>query len=484
MTIETFPPVRRNGKPTVLHAKRSVRKIPCSRHGQLLQPFAALLVSLICFFTTGPADGAEINPARFVMPNGLTVLVLEQHALPIVQFHVVLKVGSAQDPPAKAGLANIVATLLDEGTTTRTAKQIAEQIDFVGGNLRSSATADFTTVSVRMLQKDRELGIELLADVLLRPSFPEEEFARVRSQLLGEIQGEDENPGLVAAKAFDSLVFGRHPYAWPVNGTHESLSNITRRDAHDLFSRHYLPNQAILVIVGDINAHEARALVLKYFGNWQQRKLSARAHPRPRPLSQPLTKLIDRELTQSTILLGHVGISRTNPDYYAVSVMNYILGAGGFSSRLMDSIRDRQGLAYGVYSSFDANLMPGSFVVSLQTRSDTTNQAITAVLAEINAIRDEEVSDEELDDAKAYLVGSFPLRLDSVSKLAQVLGLVELYGLGLEYFTDYPTLINEVTKADVLRVAKQYLHPERYVLVVVGDQAKAKVGQAGGGNGR
>ena len=189
MTAETCHPVGSEGRPNLRIAKRSLCKLPCSQHVKLLRPFAALLVSLICFFTTGPAGGAEINPARFVMPNGLTVLVLEQHALPIVQFHVVVKVGSAQDPPAKAGLANIVATLLDEGTTTRTAKQIAGQIDFVGGNLRSSTTADFTTVSVRMLQKDRELGIELLADVLLRPSFPEEEFARVRSQLLGEIQG-------------------------------------------------------------------------------------------------------------------------------------------------------------------------------------------------------------------------------------------------------------------------------------------------------
>ncbi len=174
-------------------------------------------------------------------------------------------------------------------------------------------------------------------------------------------------------------------------------------------------------------------------------------------------------------MLGHLGISRTNPDYYAVTVMNYILGSGGFSSRLMDSIRDKQGLAYGVYSSFEANVMPGAFTVSLQTRSEATNRAIGAVLAEIKAIREKEVGAQELADAKAYLMGSFSLRLDTISKLAQVLSLVEFYGLGLEYFTRYPKWIERVTKEDVLRAANTYLDPERYVLVIVGDQAKAKV---------
>ncbi|TLY43065.1 MAG: insulinase family protein, partial [Nitrospirae bacterium] len=172
-----------------------------------------------------------------------------------------------------------------------------------------------------------------------------------------------------------------------------------------------------------------------------------------------------------------VGISRTNPDFYAVTVMNYILGAGGFSSRLMDSIRDNQGLAYGVGSHFEANLMPGAFFISLQTRNETANQAIAGVLTELNGMRNAPVTDEELADAKAYLIGSFPLRLDTTAKLAEVLSLVEFYGLGLDYFTQYPRWIERVTKEDVLRVAKQYLRPSNYALVVVGNLAKAKVTQ-------
>ncbi len=442
-------------------------------------PFLAACLLLVATFLSParPAQAADINPVRFIAPNGLTVLVLEQHWLPIVQLHVLIRAGAAQDPPEKAGLANLVASLLDEGTTTRTTKQLAEQIEFVGGMLTTKAEEDFTTASALVLKKDTELGFELLADILLHPTFPEQEVKRVRSQILGEMQSEKDEPGLVAAKAFHQLVFDGHPYRWPVNGTEESVPKIARADIQNFFSHEYLPNQTIMAIVGDIPVEQARKLVAKHFGSWKRGTLPSRTVARPALIEKPTVRLIEKDLTQATIMLGHVGISRTNPDFYAVSVMNHILGAGGFSSRLMDSIRDRQGLVYGVGSHFEANLMPGAFIVNLQTRNETTNQAISGVLTELKSIREAPVSDQELADAKAYLVGSFPLRLDTTAKLAQVLSLVELYGLGLDYFSQYPRWIEKVTKEDVLRVARQYLHPNRYALVVVGDLAKAKVRQ-------
>ncbi|TLY27377.1 MAG: insulinase family protein [Nitrospirae bacterium] len=421
------------------------------------------------------AQAADINPVRFVTPNGMTVLVLEQHWLPIVQVHALIKAGAAQDPPEEAGLANLVASLLDEGTTTRTAKQLAEQIEFVGGTLTTKAEEDFTTASALVLKKDTELGFELLADILLHPTFPEQEVKRVRSQILGEMQSEKDDPGLVATKAFHQLVFDGHPYRWPVNGTEETVPKITQADIQNFFSHEYLPNQTILAIVGDIPVEQARALVAKQFGSWKRGTPPSRTVAKPAQIDKPVVRLIEKDLTQATIVLGHLGISRTNPDFYAVSVMNHILGAGGFSSRLMDSIRDRQGLVYGVGSHFEPNLMPGAFMVNLQTRNETANQAISGVLTELKSIRETPVTDQELADAKAYLIGSFPLRLDTTAKLAQVLSLVELYGLGLDYFSQYLRWIEKVTKEDVLRVAKQYLHPNRYALVVVGALAKAKV---------
>ena len=421
------------------------------------------------------AQAADINPVRFVMPNGLTVLVQEQHALPIVQIHALIKAGAAHDPSDKAGLANLVAGLLDEGTTTRSANQIGEQIEFVGGALQAKAGEDFTTASARILKKDIELGFELLADILLHPAFAEHEVERVRSQILGEIQSEKDDPGQVAGKAFKQVVFPSHPYRWPITGTEETLPKIKRADVVQFYTREYVPNQTILTIVGDITADQARAQLAKRFGAWKRGDNIARTFALPHQLEKSVVKLIEKDLTQATILMGHVGISRTNPDYYAVTVMNYILGAGGFSSRLMDSIRDNQGLAYHVGSHFEANLMPGPFIVSLQTRNEAANQAITGVVTELNRIREGPVTDQELSEAKSYLIGSFPLRVDTISKLADVLALVELYGLGLDYFSRYPKLIEQVTKDDVLRVAKQYLHPSRYALVVVANQNKAKV---------
>lgn len=421
------------------------------------------------------AHAADFNPVRFVMPNGLTVLVQEQHSLPIVQIHALIKAGAAQDPPDKAGLANLVAGLLDEGTITRTSSQIAEQIEFVGGALQAKAGEDFTTASARVLKKDMELGFELLSDILLHPAFAEQEFERVRSQILGEIQSEKDDPGQVASKAFKQILFPTHPYRWPVTGTDETLQKIKRADVLQFYAREYLPNQTILTIVGDITVDQARTQITRRLGGWKRGDNTSRAVSPPHQLEKPVIKLIEKDLTQATILMGHVGISRTNPDYYAVTVMNYILGAGGFSSRLMDSIRDNQGLAYHVGSHFEANLMPGPFIVSLQTRNEAANQAITGVVSELNRIREAAVTDQELSEAKSYLIGSFPLRVDTTSKMAEVLALVELYGLGLDYFSRYPKLIEQVTKEDVLRAAKQYLHPNRYALVVVANQNRAKV---------
>jgi zinc protease len=427
-------------------------------------------------FVVAPQSRAgEIDPVRFTLPNGLTVLVQEEHALPIVHLHALIGAGSAQDPPEKAGLANLAANLLDEGTKTRNARQIAEAIEFVGGSLAAKTGPDFTTAAAHVLTKDQDLGFTLLADILLHASFPPKELERVRSEILGEIQSEQDAPDVIASKAFHELVFDGHPYRWPVNGTERTLPKVRRADLLRFYAREYVPNRTILTIVGDLSLDQARAQAVKYFGAWKKGNPSARPNGQPKEVPRTVTRLIEKDLTQATIVLGHTGISRTNPDYYAVSVMNYILGGGGFSSRLMDSIRDNQGLAYGVFSVFHANRLPGPFTVTLQTRSEMAARAIDGVLAELKGMVDRPPTDEELNDAKAYLMGSFPLRFDTTAKLADIIAQVEFFGLGKEYYTDYPKWIERVTKEDIQRVAKQYLHPDRYALVVVGNQAKANI---------
>ncbi len=441
------------------------------------RPRVSLLIALFVFASLipVPTPAAEIKPIRIVTSSGLTVLILDLPSLPIVNINVLVKAGAVFDPDAKAGLANLAAQLLDEGTKTRSATQIAQEIEFIGGELSTRAGEDFATATVRTLKRDVDLGFALLADILMSPAFAEKEVVRVRSHLLGELKGEKDEPSIVAQKAFDEIVFKGHPYRRPANGTEEGVARISRHDLVEFHDKFYRPNRTIMAIVGDIREFEALDLLNKHFSKWAKKDGAVPTLSPPLPMQQSSLKLIDKDLTQANVILGHVGIDRRNPDFYAVSVMNYILGGGGFSSRLVNRIRDEQGLAYDVDSGFEAKVMPGPFSVSLQTRNGAANQAIASVLHEIKRIRTEPVSDQELADAKAYLRGSFPLRLDTTGKLAGLLTVVELHGLGLSYFQDYPKAIAAVTKDDVLRVAQKYLNPDTYALVVVAKQAEAKI---------
>jgi len=424
----------------------------------------------------GLSSGAEIQ--RLSFPNGLTVLLLERHAHPYVAVHVRVRAGSLHDPPGKAGLAHLTAALLTQGTATRSATEIAETIEFVGGSLTSGSGRDHAQAALTVLKRDLELGMALLADVLRRPSFDPEELERKRSQILASLRAQEDEPGTVAAKAFARVLFGSHPYGHPVEGTPETLASITREDVVAFHRRWYRPERTFVGIAGDVTAREVRLLVQRYLGDWEPGREKPPVPPPPPRPKRSVTHRIHRNITQCNIVLGHLGIRRDNPDYYAFYVMNYILGGGGFSSRLMATVRDAKGLAYAVSSGFRAGLAPGEFRVVLQTRNASAREAIQAVLTEIRRIRESPVSPRELEDAKAYLVGSFPLRLDTNRKAAPYLSYIGFYGLGLDYFEAFPRRIRSVTREDVLRVARQYLHPEAHVLVVVGNLEEA--GFAGG----
>jgi zinc protease len=291
---------------------------------------------------------------------------------------------------------------------------------------------------------------------------------RVRRETLSGILAAKDNPEAVAEKAFAPLVFGPHPYARPVEGLESTVPTLTREEAVAFHRAYYRPNNAVLVLVGDLTPRDARRAAKTAFGEWERNAIPPTSVPSIPALRERRVELIDKDLTQATVVLGHVGIARMDPDFYAATVMNYILGGGGFASRLMTRIRDNEGLVYGISSGFDAKRFPGSFSVGLQTKTESAPAAVRAVLEEIAKIRSEGVTASELEGAKSYLAGSFPLRYETNSRLAGLLGMVELYGLGLTYFEDYPKKIRAVTLEDVRRVATRRLDPARYVLVVVG----------------
>jgi len=428
--------------------------------------------ALLPFLLSAPRAQGSTPPAQYDrLANGATLIVSEQTNLPIVIVQVTLDAGARLDPPEKAGLASLTADLLTEGTSKRSASKISDAVDFLGASLAAGADTDYASVSLGVLKKDLPAGLDLLTDILLHPQFADAEIARRREAVLAGIRAAEDNPGKVAQKAFQRALFGSGPYGHPVEGTVESVPRITRSDIQAFYSRYYRPGRAIITVVGDVAAAEIRAQLESALGGWNGGAGETFEYP---AFTTPAKHLvtIDKPITQANIILGERGVARDNPDYYAITVMNYILGGGGFSSRLLDNIRTQGGLAYSVASFFTVNKAPGSFQVVMQTKSASADEAIKRARAEIDRIRREPVKDEELSEAKRYLTGSFPLRLDSDRKIAGFLSQVELYGLGRDYADTYAQRINAVTKDDVLRVAEKYVDPAQLILVVVGDLAK------------
>jgi zinc protease len=444
-----------------------------TRQSRLL-PACLIVASVLSVLGLAGTARAAALAHREILPSGMVLLVAERPAIPIVTATLYLQAGAVFDPATRPGVAHLTAIMLAQGTTSRSAPAISDAIEFVGGALSVSAGMDTARLSFSVLKKDLDLALDLMADLLINPTFPPAELAKKIPEVLAEIQRKQEDPGTVSAEALAELVYGPHPYGRPVEGRTASVSAITRDDLVAFYQATYRPNRAILAVVGDVAAGElTRALTARLAGWTPGGPPLVRPAP-PARLAKPTTRRVQREVMQASIALGHLGITRDNPDFYAVVVMNSILG-GGMNSRLARAIREERGWAYDVGSGFAPGKYAGDFSVTLQTKNESAREAIDAALAEIRRIREQPVSAQELADAKAYLTGSFPLRLDTSAKVVGMLANIELHQLGLDYVERYPALINAVTAADVQRVARTYLDPETYALAVVADLAKAKL---------
>jgi zinc protease len=438
--------------------------------------FSFLLCLIIGSTITATAQEIKLPPIqRTTLDNGLKLIVIEHHELPVVAFHVVLNSGSALDPPPKAGLADLTAGLLRKGTTTRSATQIAQEIDFVGGGLGAGSGLDATYATCQVLAKHFDVGLELLSDIVLNPTFKEDEIDRLRQQTLSGIKEKKSDPGSVAHEKFRKFVFGDHPYGQPAEGTEKSVAAIGRDDIVNFHRRHYVPNNAILAVVGDVEPQEAIKKVKARFSRWESGEVTRPDLVEPPAITGHQILLVDKpDLTQTYIRLGHLGIERKNPDYFAVKLMNYILGGGGFASRLMDEVRSKRGLTYDVYCSFDYDKLKGAFEVETFTRNDSTAAAISAIIQQIKKIRADGVTDKELEDTKSFYSGYFPLQFETPGQIATEILNVELYGLGEDYLKNYRKNINAVTKEDVIMAARKYLNPDNMKLVVVSKASDVK----------
>jgi zinc protease len=412
------------------------------------------------------------TPAEATLSNGLTLILSERRGLPIVAANLVLKTGSDANPLDKPGLANFAAAMLDEGTATRNALQIADEVAQLGASLAISSSMDATTLSARSLTKNFSSTLDLLSDVTLRPSFPAEEIERQRaSRLAGLIQQRD-NPGQVAAQVTVAALYGpKHPYGYTETGTEASVKGISRADMEAFWKQNFVPNNAALVVAGDISMTELRALAEKAFGAWQ------RGTPVKPALGNPTTTparvvIVDKPGSpQTQVRVASIGAPRSSPDFRPMQVMNLALG-GLFSSRINMNLREEHGYTYGASSQFSFRRAAGPFQIASGIRTDVTGPAVDEIFKEVRGMVEKPISADELQKAKDSLANSLPGAFESSANAVANFSNVFIYDLGLDYYTRYAEQVNAVTTDQTLAVSKKYLVPGNMVVVAVGDRSK------------
>lgn len=426
-----------------------------------------------------PAREVRFPPYELqTLPNGLQVIAVEHHEQPIVSMRMLVRAGAVHDPKGKGGVSALVAALLDQGTAKRTAQELADTIDFIGGELGAGAGSDLTFAYVLVMKDSLDLGMELLSEMVRTPAFAQEELDRQRQQLVSTLRVSYEDPEYVANVVFDRLVYGFHPYGMPNSGTPESLARITREDLAAFHRAYFVPNNAILAIVGDILPRDAFALAARRLGDWTPREVVAPAPPDPPPPTRRVVVVDKPDAVQTEIRVGHIGLPRKHPDYMALNLAMKILGGEG-ANRLHRVLRSERGLTYGAQAEFETFKLSGHFGAETDTRSEATSEVLRLMVEEFGRIQREPVFEGELHDAKAYLAGSFPLTIETPNAIAtQVLNAV-FYELPLKELETFRERVHAVTVDDIARVARSYLRPDRLSVVLVGN-AKAFVHELAG----
>ena len=410
------------------------------------------------------------------LKNGLQVVLLESHKVPTFNMQLVVLSGGLSDKADYHGLATFTAGLLREGTSKRSSKEIAEQVDALGATLtaNSGLSSMTSTVNTGGLIENLDQTLELFADVIRNPTFPQAEVDKYKTRTLAQLQFQRSIPQFLAAEQFQRAIYGANHPASLVAPPADSLKKLTSKDLVDFHSTYYRPNNAILAIVGDVTLKEIMPKLEKAFGDWQQGDVPATTIPPAPSQSDARIFLIDRPGSVQTVLqLGTLGIERTSPDYFAVLLADRVLG-GGPSGRLFLNLREDKGYTYGAYSNFGGSKFKGTWVSSSEVRTDVTEGAMKEFMYELNRLRTEPVSATELDNAKHAIIGSFALSLEQPQALLQNIITQKLYNLPADYWDTYPQKVSAITVADVQRAAQTYLDMGHLQVVAVGDASKAR----------
>ncbi len=424
-------------------------------------------------YPTSPPPAAPLKPMQFPpfrearLANGLKLIVVENHELPVVSLTLALPAGARVEPAGREGLAGLVATLLTKGTPTRTADQIAAAIEGVGGSLEASAGDDFFTVSLTVLRDYLDRGLDLLADVVLHPAFPDHELELARQRTLSALALEKSQPEALASRFFARALYGEHPYGR--SATEASVKAITRAEVQQFAADRLKPQGALAVIAGDLTLEEARRLLGQYLGSWRGEPPPESPAPPPPPGGPTRIILVHRPgSAQSNIEVGNLALKPADPWYFPAVVGNKVLG-GGADSRLFAILREQKGWTYGASSGISRGRDVGHFSAGTEVRTAVTDSALVELLAQLRRMRAEPVPDSELAAAKGFLVGSFPLSIETAAQVASQVSTARLLGLPDDYLRTYRDRLAAVTAADVLAAAKRVIRPDSAVIVVVGD---------------
>ena len=423
-----------------------------------------------------PAHEVKFPPYEIrSLSNGMQVVVVLHHEQPAVTMRLLIRAGAAQDPGRKGGVADLVARLLDQGTTTRNAEQIAEQIDTIGGAMGTGSGTDLTWVNAVVMKDSFAVGMDLVADVAHNPTFAPEEIERQRERQVSSLRVSDDDPDYVASVTFDRLVYGFHPYGLPGSGTPDSIATITQDDLRTFHRRYFVPNNMILAIVGDVTSDEAFATAERVFGKWSRGEVPAW---KPIDPPQPTRRLVivDKPgAVQTEIRVGQLAIPRKHPDFLTFDVAVKILGGEG-ANRLHRVLRSERGLTYGAEADTEAMKATGDFVAKTNTRTETTAETLRLTVEEFAKLQRQRVYERELADAQAYLAGSFPLTIETPNDIATIIINALFYELPLDELPTFRERVLAITPDDIQRVARQYIKPDRLSIVLVGN-AQAFVNQ-------
>lgn len=418
------------------------------------------------------------RPTVTELSNGLKVIVFENQRLPLVNVRLGFFSGDVHDPNGHTGLTSAMASLLGEGTENYSSRQFAAKIERLGASIGSSSSDDFTTLSGSSLSLYLNELLELLAEMLLRPSFPEDELDLYRRNTVDHLKFQRSQPPFLANEQASRLIYGNHPYS-VVSPTPADIESIGREHLVKLHRERLVPNNAILLVVGDVETRDLIPEIEERFGQWQPRPIPDHVATEPVPAAGRTLAIVDRPgSAQSNILLGNLAIRRTDPDYFRLLVMNQVLGAGA-SSRVFMNLREEKGYTYGAYTRINARLLAGDLEATAEVRNDVTGDSLREFYYELERIRTDRVGDDELNDAKNFLTGVFPIRVETQEGLTGMLFNQYLYGLDEDYLQTYREKIAAVTSDDVLEAARKYVRPDEMAIVIVGD-AEAVRPQAAG----